>query len=205
MPSALPSAISGNVYRYGPSWSPEFGSFAGPDEPPTQRPHGRLPIAPLPFSLVYGHRPSEKNCAHALRTHAPCSSTIIARALTRSINELAGTTIKPGFAGRGNDFALSIFIARLASKQYTDVLWPGPTAVGGWLAGSLVESALLFTRPRVAQRRPTVTSSGWLALWTSRQATQRPSTPSWYHHAATVLRSRLVERVVVRMRDVYGY
>ena len=50
-----------------------------------------------------------------------------------------------------------------------------------------------------------MTSSGWLTVWTSRQATQRPSMPSGYRHTATVLRSRVVERVVVRMRDVYGY
>ena len=73
---ALRSQIFSRDNRFASSWSPEFGLFPGRSSADLRRSHGRLPIAPVPFSLVYGHPLAEKNCWRPLRTHAPFLSTV---------------------------------------------------------------------------------------------------------------------------------
>ena len=75
---SLRSRIFSRDNRFASSWSPEFGLFPGRSSADLRRSHGRLPIAPVPLSLVHGHPLAEKNCWRPLRTYAPFLSTVIA-------------------------------------------------------------------------------------------------------------------------------
>ena len=117
MVMSLRSQIFSRDNRFASSWSSEFGLFPGRSSADLRRSHGRLPIAPVALTLVYGHPQTEKNCWKQLRTYAPGSSTVIARSLTCSIMSRRETTGNSLVAGGGNDYPLSNFIATIDFKQ----------------------------------------------------------------------------------------
>ena len=122
MVMALRSQIFCRDNRFASSWSPEFGLFPGRSSADLRRSHGRLPIAPVAPSLVYGHPLAEKNCWRPLRTHAPFLSTVVARALTCSTMSRYERQSILQSPGSGNDFLLSNFMYGFTFKQLLEVL-----------------------------------------------------------------------------------